>query len=96
MKYVVSAAAALALSVGAAPALAAGTPCGEVVAKIAEKLDAKGVVGYSLTPVPKDQEVTDGKQVGVCEAGTMKIIYVRGGSAPAPAPAAAAEAPPAQ
>lgn len=98
MKHVVSAAAVLALSVVAAPALAAGTPCEEVVAKIAEKLDAKGVVGYSLTPTPKDDVQPEDKVVGVCEAGTKRIVYVRGGSAPAAEPAAAepAAAPAAQ
>lgn len=90
MKHVVSAVAVLALSVVAAPALAAGTPCEEVVAKIAEKLDAKGVVGYSLTPTPKDEVKAEDKVVGVCEAGTKRIVYVRGGStAPAAEPAAA-------
>lgn len=97
MKHVVSAAAVLALSVVAAPALAAGTPCEEVVAKIAEKLDAKGVVGYTLTPTPKDEVQPEDRVVGVCEAGTKRIVYVRGGSAPAAQPAAEpADAPAAQ
>ncbi|MFP5441117.1 MAG: DUF1161 domain-containing protein [Gammaproteobacteria bacterium] len=87
MKHAVSAAAVLALSVVAAPALAAGTPCDEVVAKIAEKLDAKGVVGYTLTPTPKDDVKPEYRVVGVCEAGTKRIVYVRGGSAPAAQPA---------
>lgn len=87
MKHAVSAAAVLALSVVAAPALAAGTPCDEVVAKIAEKLDAKGVVGYTLTPTPKDDVKPEDRVVGVCEAGTKRIVYVRGGSAPAAQPA---------
>lgn len=96
MKHVVSAAAVLVLSVVAAPVMAAGTPCEEVVAKIAEKLDAKGVVGYSLTPTPKDEVKLEDRVVGVCEAGTKRIVYVRGGSAPAAQPAAEAAAPAAQ
>lgn len=95
MKHVVSAAAVLALSVVAAPALAAGTPCEEVVAKIAEKLDAKGVVGYTLTPTPKDEVQAEDRVVGVCEAGTKRIVYVRGGSAPAAQPPAEPAAAPA-
>lgn len=76
---------ALALSVFAAPAFADGTPCDEVVSMIAAKLDAKGVIGYTLTPTPKDAVKTEDKVVGVCEAGTKSIVYVRGGAAAQPA-----------
>lgn len=91
MKYVVPAAAALVLSLTAMPALAAGTPCAEVQSMIAAKLDAKGVVGYSLTAVANDDVKPDDKVVGVCEGGTMKIVYVRGGAASIPQPPPAAE-----
>lgn len=94
MKKIVSAVAAIAFSVVAAPTLAAGTPCPEVVDMIAAKLDAKGVVGYTLTPTAKDQVQPEDKVVGVCEGGTMDIVYVRGGVAPAAQPAAS-DTPPA-
>ncbi len=83
-----------ALSVLAAPAMADGTPCSDVVSMIAGKLDAKGVVGYTLTPTLKADVKAEDKVVGVCEAGTKSIVYVRGGAAaPAPAPAAPAASP---
>jgi hypothetical protein len=53
-------------------------PCEELKTEIAQKLDAKGVKGYSLEIVDKDKEVTDGKAVGTCEAGSKKIIYRKG------------------
>lgn len=90
MKHLVSTAATLTLALAAAPAFAAGTPCDEVMATIAAKLDAKGVVGYTLTPVPKDEVKPEDKTVGVCEAGTKRIVYVRGEAAAAP-PAAPAD-----
>jgi hypothetical protein len=52
-------------------------PCEELKTEIAKKLDARGVKGYSLEVVPKDQEVTEGKVVGTCEGGTKKIVYNR-------------------
>jgi hypothetical protein len=60
-------------------------PCEDLKAEIAKKLDAKGVVGYTLEIVPKDQDA-EGKQVGTCGGGTKKIMYRRA-STPAPAPA---------
>jgi hypothetical protein len=60
-------------------------PCEELKAEIVQKLDAKGVKGYSLEIVAKDQEVTDGKVVGTCGGGTKKIIYRRT-STPPPTP----------
>jgi hypothetical protein len=62
-------------------------PCEELKSEIAAKLDAKGVKGYSLDIVAKDQEVTDGKVVGTCEGGTKKIVYKRGGAATPQTPA---------
>jgi len=56
--------------------------CEDLKSEIAGKLDAKGVKGYSLEIVAKDQDA-EGKQVGTCEGGTKKIMY-RKGAAPAP------------
>lgn len=61
-------------------------PCEDLKTEIAQKLDAKGVKGYSLEVVDKDKDVTDGKAVGTCEGGTKKIVY-RKGAASADAPA---------
>jgi hypothetical protein len=58
-------------------------PCEELKSEIAQKLDAKGVKGYSLEIVDKDKDVTDGKAVGTCEAGSKKIIYRKGPAASA-------------
>jgi hypothetical protein len=54
----------------------AGTPCDEVKAGIASKLDAKHVTNYTLEAVPADK-VGDAKVVGTCEAGAKKIVYAR-------------------
>ena len=70
----------IALVLGMGPALAsAGTPCDEVKASIAAKLDAKGVKDYALDVVAT-AEVADQKVVGSCEAGAKKIVYKRGGA----------------
>ena len=66
----------------------AGTPCDTVKTAIAAKLDAKGVVGYTLDIVASDQ-VGERKVVGSCEGGAKKITYVRGGGGAPAAPAAA-------
>ena len=52
------------------------TPCEDLKASIASKLDAKHVAGYSLDVVPKDQ-ASEGKVVGTCDGGTQKIIYTK-------------------
>lgn len=51
--------------------------CEEVKAEIAAKLDAKGVVGYTIEAVPMEQP-DERKQIGVCEGGTKKLVYSRG------------------
>lgn len=66
---------ALGLMTMASSVLAAGTPCDEIKAEIAAKLDAKGVQGYSLEVV--DQGTPAGKVIGSCEAGTKEIVYRR-------------------
>lgn len=61
----------------AATTPAAHKPCDDLKTEIAKKLDAKGVVGYSLEIVDKGKE-TDGKVVGSCDGGTRSIVYNRG------------------
>jgi Protein of unknown function (DUF1161) len=60
-------------------------PCDDLKAEIAKKLDAKGVVGYSLEIVDKGKEA-DGKVVGSCDGGTKNVVYSRA-AAPAEKPA---------
>lgn len=55
----------------------AAKPCDELKSELAAKLDAKGVVGYSLDAVANDA-VGDGKVIGSCDGGTKKIVYARG------------------
>ncbi|HAB02310.1 MAG TPA: hypothetical protein DCE25_05010 [Pseudomonas sp.] len=57
-------------------AMAAGKPCEELKAEIAQKLERKGVQGYTLEVVDKGEPA--GKVVGSCEAGTKEIVYRRG------------------
>ena len=84
MKNLMGLAAVLACSL-ALPAFA-GTPCDEVKAQIAKKIDAHGVKAYTLDAVAA-ADVKDQKVVGVCEGGAKKIVYQRG--APSAAKAAA-------
>ena len=79
MKSTLALAAFVLVSVCGQPLLA--TSCDDVKSDIAKKLEAKGVTSYTLDAVPKDQEVTDGKVVGACEAGAKKIVYKRGAAA---------------
>ena len=65
---------------GAQTAPAARKPCEDLKAEIAKKLDAKGVVGYTLDAVDKGKESTDGKIIGSCDGGTKSIVYTRGGA----------------
>jgi hypothetical protein len=66
----------VALSCVSTAALAAKS-CDELKTELAAKLDAKGVVGYSLEAVANDA-VGDGKVIGSCDGGTKKIVYARG------------------
>jgi hypothetical protein len=59
--------------------------CDELKTEIAQKLDAKGVKGYTLDIVAKDKDA-EGKVVGTCDGGTKKIIYTKS-AAPAATPA---------
>lgn len=65
-----------AFCLAASPVLAA-KDCEELKAEIAAKLDAKGVVNYTLEVLPTE-EVKDQKVVGSCEGGKKKVTYKRG------------------
>jgi len=66
----------------AAPAApAVRKACEDLKAEIAKKLDAKGVVGYTLDAVDKGKEPADAKIIGSCDGGTKSIVYTRGGTA---------------
>ncbi len=54
--------------------------CDDLKAEISKKLDAKGVVGYSLEAVDKGKEA-DAKVVGTCDGGTKSMTYIRGAAA---------------
>ena len=60
---------------------AARKSCDDLKAEISKKLDAKGVVNYTLDVVDKGKE-GDAKVVGGCDGGTKSLVYSRG-TAPA-------------
>ncbi|KPA89744.1 Protein of unknown function (DUF1161) [Pseudomonas asplenii] len=59
--------------------LAAGKPCDELEREIKDKLESKGVHGYSLQILDRatGEKGADGKVVATCEAGTKVITYKR-------------------
>ena len=66
--------------------LAAGaqaqTPCDQLKAVLAARIDAAGARGYSLEAVPAGTPVPpSAKVIGTCEGGASKILYRRGGAA---------------
>ena len=61
----------------ATPASATKKSCEELKAEIDAKLKAKGVKSYTLEIVPSSEE-KEGKVVGTCDGGAMKILYNRG------------------
>jgi hypothetical protein len=66
------------LSLLASAALGAvGTPCEEVKAQIAAKLEAKGVREYQLE-IANPGGAAGWQAVGRCEGGTKEILYRRG------------------
>jgi len=65
------------LAQSAQPAPAARKSCDDLKAEISKKLDAKGVVGYTLERVDKGKE-GDAKVVGTCDGGTKSLTYTRG------------------
>lgn len=71
---------AVAVSVPVCVSAQGAKSCDELKSEIAAKLDAKGVKGYTLDIVPKDQDA-EGKQVGACEGGSKKIMYHKGPAA---------------
>ncbi len=79
-------------AMAALPALAQQKPCEELKTEIAAKLDAKGVKGYQLDIIPT-ADVKDQTIVGSCEAGSKKIAYTRGATAPAATSPKAEKAP---
>lgn len=90
MKFAVAVAMLLCASL---PALAQGpVSCDDLKSEIAKKLDAKNVTGYTLDIVAKDKDA-DGKVVGTCGGGTMKIVYSKGAAPVKPAAAAPAKKP---
>lgn len=60
----------------------AAKPCEELKDEITQKLDAKGVKGYTLEIDAKDKGA-EGKVVGTCDGGTKKIIYTKTSTAAA-------------
>ncbi len=56
--------------------------CTELKQEIASRIDAKGVLNYTLEIVPAES-VSEAKKVGSCDGGTQQIVYQR-----LPAPAA--------
>jgi hypothetical protein len=80
----------LAASAASGSALAAGPkPCEALRAEIAAKIDARGVVAYTLEIVAPDA-TGERKVVGRCDGGTRRIVYVRQPAAAEPAPQAVA------
>jgi hypothetical protein len=79
---------------GAAHAQTPGGACEQLTARLAARIEASGVRGYSLevvsgnTPVPRDAKV-----IGTCEGAARKVLYRRWGGSTAAAPASAAPAP---
>ncbi|HSS99149.1 MAG TPA: DUF1161 domain-containing protein [Terriglobales bacterium] len=66
----------------------AAKPCEELKDEITKKMDAKGVKGYLLEIVSRDQvKDGEGKVVGSCDGGTKKIVYTRAAAAAASASA---------
>ncbi|MGA3370750.1 MAG: DUF1161 domain-containing protein [Terracidiphilus sp.] len=84
------------LSFASALACAEGPKsCEELKAEIAKKVEANGAKDYTLEIVAKDKDA-EGKVVGTCGGGTMKIVYSKPAApakTPAPAPAPAAKKP---
>lgn len=51
--------------------------CNELKDEIEAKIKSNGVKRFKLTIVDKKDDA-EGKQVGSCEGGTKKIMYVKG------------------
>lgn len=64
-----------ALALAAAGAVAAPKDCAELKAEIEVKIQAQGVVAYTLEVVPAAEAKDPGMVVGSCDNGTQRIIY---------------------
>lgn len=58
-------------------ALAAPKPCEELKSEIEAKIQAQGVISYTLEIVTNEEVHDQNMVVGSCENGTRKIIYQR-------------------
>ena len=61
----------------ALPASAAVLNCDELVEKITQRLESKHITDYQLKTVPVEEN-HPGKEVGRCQGGAMKVMYLRG------------------
>ncbi|MDH4062348.1 MAG: DUF1161 domain-containing protein [Aquincola sp.] len=86
MPLVIRSAGALLLLMATAGSPANATPCEEVLASIEARIRANGVADFSVTAVDSAASAP-GKQVGTCDTGRRKIMYVRGASSPSQSPA---------
>ncbi|MNO00144.1 hypothetical protein D3C81_2199630 [compost metagenome] len=50
-------------------------PCEELKTEIEAKIQAQGVMSYTLEIVPNSEVKDQNMVVGSCEGGTKKIIY---------------------
>ena len=64
----------------AATAFAQAGNCDDVVASIESRIRANGVAEFSVTAVDAAASAP-GRQVGTCDAGRKKILYLRGAAA---------------
>jgi len=58
--------------------------CDDVVASIESRIRANGVAEFSVTAVDAAASAP-GRQVGTCDAGRKKILYLRGAAVGSPA-----------
>lgn len=77
----------LCLAAACAPARAAS--CEDVQASIEARIRGNGVTQFSVTAVDLAASAP-GRQVGTCDLGRKKLMYVRGPAAPSAAAASAA------
>ncbi|WP_263263574.1 DUF1161 domain-containing protein [Pseudomonas sp. RIT-PI-S] len=64
-----------AFALAAATVSAAPKDCAELKAEIEAKIQAQGVVAYTLEVVPAAEANDPNMVVGSCEYGTRKIVY---------------------
>jgi Protein of unknown function (DUF1161) len=80
------------LALTSLPAMAEILTCDALKARVDIKLQAKGVQSYTLeitpakgsndtadtTPAVPGSKITKGKEVGTCDGGTKRLIYIKG------------------